>query len=256
VKSASSSDVGIRVRLSPFEQLLDANDVRLYVSRGAKAVNTRAQILFHRPYYAFSQDISRDWKSFVHDPTFPLFDQRARYVLPTTPVPNDAIGLLARWDKLRVGIEYLDTTNTMLNPDNPGQMNHRTFEHDLTYFSGFYQEGDPLGNATGGEAQTFTLRVEMDWTPRWSTRTWVLCGDRPFRDGLGDWSLDHPGATPVGNRFVEIQQIVDWHPDSIMKVSSGVSTQTQSAYLNVEGQRRTGFRWFIDLGWTWPKKPR
>jgi len=253
VKSASSSDVGVRVRLSPLEQFLDANDVRFYVSRGAKAVNTRAQILFHRPYYAFSQDLSRDWKSLWHDPTYP-WDQRARFVLPTTPVPNDAVGLLARWNKLRVGIEYLDTANSVLNPDNPGQENHRTFEHG-TYLSGFYQEGDPLGNATGGEAQTITVRTEMDWSPRWATRTWVLWGSRPFRDIPVDWSLDHPGATPVRNRFFEIQQIVDWHPDTIMKVSSGVSTQTQSAYLNVEGQRRTGFRWFIDLGWTWPKKP-
>jgi hypothetical protein len=252
VKSASSSDVGVRVRLSPFERLLSANDVRFYVSRGAKAVNTRAQILFHRPYYAFSQDLSRDWESLWHSPTYP-WNQRARYVLPTTPVPNDAIGFLARWNSLRVGVEYLDAANSMLNPDAPGKVNHRTFEHDSTYFSGFYQEADPLGNATGGEARTFTLRTEMDWSPQWATRAWMLWGDRPFRDIPADWSLDHPGASAVRNRFFEIQLVVDWRPDSIMKVSSGVSTQTQSAYLNVEGQRRTGFRWFIDVGWTWPK---
>jgi hypothetical protein len=140
----------------------------------------------------------------------------------------------------------------MLNPDSPGQVNHRTFEHGL-YPSGFYQEGDPLGNATGGEARTFTLRTEMDWSSQWATRAWVLWGDRPFRDVPVYWFLDHPDATPVRNRFFEIQLVVDWRPDAITKVSSGLSSQTQSAYLNVEGQRRTGFRWFIDVGWTWPK---
>jgi hypothetical protein len=179
--------------------------------------------------------------------------QPGRYVLPTTPVPNDAIGLLARWERLRVGVEFLDTANTMLNPDSQNGMNHRTFEHGLTYFSGFYQEGDPLGNATAGEAHTVTLRAEMNWSPQWVTRTWILVGSRPFRDVPADWALDHPGASAVRNRFVEIQLVVDWRPDAITKVSSGVSAQTQSAYLNVEGQRRTGFRWFIDVGWTWPK---
>lgn len=251
VKSASSSDVGVRVRLSPFERLLGAEDVRFYVSRGAKAVNTRTQILLHRPGYAFRQDIKRDWRSLRHQPAYP-WNQSARFVLPTSPVPNDAVGLVARWSKFRLGIEYLDTANSILNPTDPSRKNHRTFEHDI-YVSGFYQEGDPLGNATGGEARTITIRAEMDWNPRWATRTWLLWGDRPFRDELAFWQEDHPGATPVRNRFLGLQQVVEWKPDPVLRVRAGASTQHQNAYLNVKGDERTGFRWFIDLGWTWPR---
>ena len=150
------------------------------MSRGAKAVNTRAQWLLHRPGTAFSRDLHNDWISLTQAPLRP-WNQRSRYVLPSPAVPNDAVGLLIRWNQVRLGVEYLDTANTMLNPDNPGITNHRTFEHDV-YLSGFYQEGDPLGNATAGEARTITVRAEVDWTPRWSTRTWLLWGDRPFRE--------------------------------------------------------------------------
>lgn len=261
VKSASTSDVGVRIRLNPLERLLGAEDVRFYVSRGAKAVNTRMQWLVHRPGTAFREDIRNDWISLTHAPFRP-WNQRSRYVLPSPAVPNDAVGLLVNWGRVRLGVEYLDTANTMLNPDNPGMSNHRSFEHG-TYLSGFYQEGDPLGNATAGEARTVTLRAEVDWTPRWATRTWLLGGDRPFResiygtdrpdqDGLADWLLDHPGATPVRNRFLGLQQVVAWRPDPVLRVQAGVSAQRQNAYLNVKGDARTGFRWFIDLGWTWP----
>lgn len=260
VKSASSSDVGLRVRISPLEDLFNAQDVRFYISRGAKAMNTRGQILLHRPGYALSEDIRRDWRSLLHTPFYP-WHQRARYVLPTTPVPNEAVGLLIQWNRTRIGVEYLDTANSMLNPDNPGITNHRTFEQD-PYLSGFYLEGDPLGNATAGEARTVTLRAEMDLTPQWTARAWLLWGDRPFResiywtdrpyrDGLANWLQDHPGATPTRNRFLGLQQVVEWKPDARLKIRGGVSTQHQNAYLNVKGDGRTGFRWFIDLGWTW-----
>lgn len=262
VKSASSSDVGVRIRLPLLEQLFGAEDVRFYLSRGAKAVNTRTQWLLHRPGTAFREDIQNDWISLTQAPLRP-WNQRSRYVLPSPAVPNDAIGLLINWGRTRLGVEYLDTANTLLNPDNPGISNHRTFEQN-TYLSGFYLEGDPLGNATAGEARTVTLRAEVDWTSRWATRTWLLWGDRPFResyfgtdqpyqDGLADWLLDHPGATPVRNRFLGLQQVVAWHPDPVLRVQAGISAQHQNAYLNVKGDARTGFRWFIDLGWTWPR---
>lgn len=262
VKSASTSDVGVRVRLSPLESWLGAEDVRIYVSRGAKAVNTRAQILFHRPGYAFSQDLQRDFKSLVQSPLHP-WTQRARYVLPTTPVPNDAVGILIRWVGWRVGAEYLDTANTVMNPDNPGQTNHRTFEHEI-YQSGFYQEGDPLGNATAGEARTVTLRAERDWNPRWTTRTWLFWGDRPFREAyiagnqpfsnaLANWTEDHPGALPARNRFLGLQQILEWRPDAVFSLRTGASVMHQNAFLNVMGEGRTGFRWFINLSWIWSR---
>ncbi|WP_243317494.1 capsule assembly Wzi family protein [Geothrix paludis] len=263
VKSASTSDVGVRIRLNILERLFEAEDVRFYVSRGSKAVNTRMQWLIHRPGTAFRKDLRNDWISLTQAPFRP-WNQRSRYVLPSPAVPNDAVGLLVNWGRVRLGVEYLDTANSLLNPDNPGLTNHRTFEQD-TYLSGFYQEGDPLGNATAGEARTVTLRAEIDWTPRWATRTWLLGGDRPFResiygtdrpyqDGLADWLLDHPGAMPVRNRFLGLQQVVVWRPDPVLRVQAGVSTQRQNAYLNVKGDARTGFRWFIDLGWTWPRR--
>jgi len=96
--------------------------------------------------------------------------------------------------------------------------------------------------------------VAVDWSPQWATRTWLLLGDRPYRDLDFYWQQDHPGATPVRNRFLELQQVVEWRPDRVMLVRAGASAQRQSAYLNVRGDARTGFRWFIDLGWTWPAK--
>lgn len=252
VRSASTSDVGIRIRFRVLEPWLDAQDVRFYVSRGAKAVNTRTQVLVHQPFDSLAQDIERDWKSLIHTPLSP-WNQRNRYVLPTTPVPNDAVGVLVRWPAVRLGVEYLDTANSFLNPDNPGEQNHRTFAHDF-YYSGFYLEGDPLGNATAGEARTFTVRLEADWAPAWSTRTWLLWGDRPFRDDLDAWRQDHPGASPVRNHFLGLQQVVVWRPDQVLRVQAGASTQHQTAYLNEPGRGRTGFRWFLDVGWTWPRR--
>ena len=249
VKSASTSDVGIRVRITPFEQVLGAEDVRFYVSRGAKAVNTRFQILASRPFYAIRKDIEADWQSLWTAPLRPL-TLGARYVLPSTPVPNDAVGLLIKWPGIRVGFEYLDAVNSLYNPDNPGYYNHRVFEHS-TFASGFYQEGDPLGNAIGGEANTFTVRCEVDWSPSWTSRSWLFSGGRPFRDDQEFWQADHPGSAPATDRFFGLQQVVEWRPNKGFKAAVGASTQRQSAYLNQRGQTRTGFRWFMDLGWTW-----
>jgi hypothetical protein len=254
VKSASNSDVGMRVRLSPLERLTGAQDVRLYITRGSKAVNTKFQVFLHRPLYAIGRDLDRDYRNlFVdNDPTFPWY-QRQRYVAPSPEVPNDVLGLLFRWEAVRIGVEYLDTVNSIYTDYRLDYPNHRSFEHG-TYLSGFYQEGDPLGNATGGESRTFTTHAQIDWSPQWTTRSWLLIGDRPFRDWLPLWVQDHPGATPVRNRFVGLQQVVEWRPDRVLLVRTGVSAQQQKAYLNVWGDTRTGFRWFVDLGWTWPAR--
>ncbi|MDP1832875.1 MAG: capsule assembly Wzi family protein [Geothrix sp.] len=254
VQSASNSDVGIRVRLSPLEQLTGAQDVRLYITRGSKAVNTRFQVFVHRPSYAIGRDLDRDYRNlFVDFTPLEAWHQQLRYVLPSPAAPNDVFGLLFRWEALRLGVEYLDTVNSVYNNSMADYPNHRSFEHG-TYLSGFYQEGDPLGNATAGESRTFTAHAQIDWSPQWATRSWLLLGDRPFRDWPSLWELDHPGATPARNRFVEFQQVVEWRPDRVLLARAGASAQHQSAHLNVRGDARTGFRWFIDLGWTWPAK--
>jgi len=246
-RSASNADVGVRVRLDFLEHLLSAQDVRFYVSRGSKAVNINYNVAWHRPLYYLGKDLQAMW------PPTRAWDRKYWYYAPGPQVPNDTVGVLLAWSDVRLGLEYLDTVNTANQFANrPVQYGHRSFTHGL-YRTGFYYYGDPLGSGLGGEARYATLRGEWDGLPRCTLQTWIQAGQRPFRDVLADWSLDHPGKTPVDMRFEGIQQGLRWQLDPHLKVRAGYSWQHQNGIENQQGVSGNGFRWYLDCAWTWSR---
>ncbi|HJV48597.1 MAG TPA: capsule assembly Wzi family protein [Geothrix sp.] len=255
-KSASNSDVGMRIRFAFLESLLRADDVRFYVSRGSKGENTISfGLLSHRPGYYVGKDLDADWKALTNARFSNFWDRTYRYTAPTPQVPNDVIGILVNWPKWKLGLEYLDTVNARNQFDNRDvQFGFRSFTH-ADYKTGFYFEGDALGSALGGEARYGTVYVQWDPSPAFRFQSWIHAGDRPFRDTYEDWLLDHPGKAPVRNRFLGLQSVAEYRRESGMLLRLGASTERDSAVLNEQGRSGTGFRWFMDLGWTW-SRPR
>ncbi|HJU83902.1 MAG TPA: hypothetical protein VJ600_06805 [Holophagaceae bacterium] len=250
-RSASNSDVGLRVRLEPLQRLFRSDDVRFYVSRGSKAVNVQYGVFFHQPLTYLGRDIHKDWVKFSSGAWGSTWNQRTRYALPSPDVPNDTVGLLMSWPGVRLGVEYLDTVNPYNLDGRPLEAGHRSFEQG-TYLRGFYLDGDPLGEALGGEARAWTIHLQRDFGPRLSSKTWVLWGSRPFRDVAELWAEDHPGQTSTTNRLLELQQTLAWRLSANGTLRLGASYLHESAAEYVEHQARNGFRWFADLGWTWP----
>lgn len=243
-RSASNSDVGMRIRFQSLENLTGADDARIYISRGAKAVNSYFQRFFSRPFYYLKQDISRDLTSLRHHPAEP-WNRRTRYSLPSPDVPNDTVGILLKWPRFRLGVEYQDT----VNPTNQG---HRSFEHGL-YTAGFYRYGDPLGEAMGGEAVTSTLHMQVDFTSRVKGRTWIYKGYRPFRDDPNLWMNAHPGLAPERNRFLGVQQNLEFPIPNNWNVNLTAAWQQQSAVDYVPGRTRNGFRWAMEMSTRWSR---
>ncbi len=257
VISASNSDVGMRIRFQALEALLGARDVRFYVSRGSKGVHISYGPLFKKPIYYIGKDLDADWRAVVNFAPGSIWGRSYRYTAPSPIVPNDAVGMLVDWGRWKVGVEYLDTVNGRDQSDGkaPGidpLYGHRSFTHGF-YQVGFYDQGDPLGSALGGEARYGTFHVQWDPTQAWRIQGWLESGDRPFRDGLDEWLLDHQGKHPVRNRFTQLQVVVEHHGRDGFLARSGVSAQRQSAVLNEYGRGGTGFRWFQELGWTWTR---
>lgn len=251
-KSASNSDVGMRIRFPFLEDLLHARDVRIYISRGSKAVNTIPYgLLARRPLYYIGKDIRADWHDGLN--VGKIWNRSYRYTAPSPQVPNDGVGILMNWQVWKIGVEYLDTVNAS-NQFNgrPVEQGHRSFTH-WDYKSGFYYEGDALGSALGGEARYGTLYAQWDPALAWRFLAWFHAGDRPFRDVLQDWLLDHPGKTPVRDRFLGLQAVAEHRGANGMLLRLGASTERESAVLNEAGRSGLGFRWFMDVGWTWAK---
>jgi hypothetical protein len=160
-------------------------------------------------------------------------------------VPNESVGFLFAWPRVRLGLEYCDTVNL-------ADSGFRSFTHGQ-YLTGFYYYGDPLGNSMGGEAITTTARLELDFSSRLTGTTWVQTGHRPFRDNLDSWTADHPGQTPVKDHFSGVQQVLTWKVDPpYTTVDLGASWQHQSAVEYIPGNRQNSFRWFADLAFRWP----
>jgi len=247
VRSASNADIGVRLRLKTLAKVLGAEEAHFYLSRGSKAYNLNYKVASHRPLYYLGKDLQSMW------PPARAWDRTYWYYAPAPQVPNDAIGLLVSWPAFRLGLEYLDTVNAAHQFDNrPVQDGHRSFAHYF-YKAGFYYQGDPLGSGLGGEARYTTLRAEWDATPNLTLLTWLHQGQRPFRDAPEDWVLDHPGMTAVDTSFYGLQQGLRWQVDQRLRVRAGYSWQHQNGVEYVQGDAGNGFRWYLDLAWTWSR---
>lgn len=250
-RSASSSDVGMRFRSRPMERLLGAQDVRFYITRGSKAVNIIYGAAFRQPLYTLGQDLQMDWRAVRDLDPGRIWKRKARYWAPSPEVPNDVIGVLLAWERFRLGLEYLDTSNRRGQFEElPGPNGHRSFVHGL-YLTGFYHHGDALGTALGGEAKVSTLRAEWDLGSAWTAQTWLHFGQRPYMDRTEDWLLDHPGRAPVDTSFWGLQQCVSYQGRSGFRLRGGASYQYQSAVAYQQGVAGNGFRWLLELGWRW-----
>lgn len=245
-RSASNLDLGARLRLRFLEQALDAKTIHAYISRGSKNTWWPINVFIHKPVYYLGKDIEKDGKNILTGGYSWFWYEKERKSVPNLVAPNDTAGLLITWPDVRLGLEYSDTTNrasTGIKPFVTG-----------VYPTGFYSYGDPLGNAIGGEAQTATLRLDIDPNPRLTTSTWLHVGHRPFRDDLSLWVAEHPYASPAKNRFVGLQQTVNWKLRPMTTVGFGASWQRQSAVEHVEGRQGNSFRWYADLSHRWTRK--
>lgn len=246
-RSASNSDVGVRVRMNILEKVAGAERVHFYISRGSKAVNINYKVAWHKPLYYLGKDLGAMW------PPAKAWNREYWYYGPAPQVPNDVIGLLFDWKDIRLGLEYIDTVNSRSQfGGRPVQDGHRSFTHYL-YRTGFYYQGDPLGSGLGGEARYSTILFEWDVNDRCTLQTWLQSGQRPFRDVVEDWILDHPGRTPTDMSFTGIQQGLRWHPDSHLSIRAGYSWQHQNGVEYQEGISGNGFRWYLDASWRWSR---
>jgi len=248
-RSASTSDVGVRISLENLASLLGAKDARFYVTRGSKAVNIHFGAALKRPLFTLGKDLNRDWRAIKNFDLGNIWRQKYRYYAPSPEVPNDVFGILVSWDQFRLGLEYLGTTNRRSQKmDQPSPNGHRSFVNSL-YPTGFYFHGDPLGTALGGEARVITVRAEIEFSPSWSLQGWVHLGDRPYLDVTNDWLEDHPGQVPNTNKFIGIQEIATYRRSKHMTLRCGTSYQHQTAVANQKGVNGNGFRWFLELEW-------
>jgi hypothetical protein len=142
-----------------------------------------------------------------------------------------------------LGIERRSTSNSPA-------IGFRSFVNNV-YNTGFYRDGDPLGEAMGGEADFTTLRLECDFTSRLSGTFWFIRGARPFRDALTLWAADHPGALSSEDRFTDVQGDLAWNVDGARIVRAGCAWEGRSAVDYMLGNRGNGFRWFLELTARW-----
>ena len=243
-RSASNADLGFRVRVPYLEKALAARDVRVYLSRGSKGVTMTYGLFLKDPLHWLASDVSTDLKHIVQGHLSEFWYENNRKSIPNMVAPNDTIGILASWPGIRLGVEYQDTSN----PSN----SHRSFASEI-YLSGFYYHGDPLGEAMGGEARTSTVHLEWDLRPNLASGSWLLVGDRPFRDDLVDWQAQYPGAVPGRNRYYGLQQTLAWKIRNGVTLDLGASWMHNGAVDFVSGRDGNGCRWFTDLSFRWPK---
>ena len=241
--SASELDWGLRLRLWKLERPLGAESIYFYLSRGSKNEWWNIGTFLRNPVRGSLLDLEADGRRLVQGRITRIWNATDRYSAPNLTSPNDTIGLLFDWSKVRLGLEYLDAINAF----GPGV---RSFGH-YVFLSGFYYYGDPLGNALGGEARTTTLRLEADLADSIESQTFLHVGERVNRDPIDLWQQAHPGTLPTRNRFVGVQQGFNF------KVSRGITMglsaywQNQSAVDFMTGARGNAFRWFADVAYRW-----
>lgn len=244
--SASEIDWGLRLEAPLLARALGARQAWLSLSRGSKSVIWPVGLFAGNPPRYLYRDLKSDVTN-LFSGTFGFgWNYPGRYAVPNLYTPNDDVGVRVAWPRVRLGLEYLDTTN---NAD----QGHRSFAHGF-YLSGFYYHGDPLGEALGGETRAVTARLEADLGSKAALCTWVVWGNRPFRDQLDLWQADHPGALPGADRIFGVQERLTWRLTRATTLDLGAAWQRHGAVDYEAGRTGNGFRWFAEYGFTWPPR--
>jgi hypothetical protein len=241
--SSSNFDMGMRFQIQPLANLIAADRTWGYISRGSKGATTGWGVLAHKPLYWLGKDLEKDGRYALTANYRRAWYDVDHHLVPNLIVPNDAFGLLFQWPGLRLGIERRSTSNLP-------EVSYRSFVSD-TYATGFYRDGDPLGEALGGESDTTSVRVEWEVSPSLTGTLWFLRGARPFRDVPALWAADHPGASWSEDRFTDVQGDLAWKMDAARTLRVGWAWEGHSAAGYVLGNRRNGFRWFVELSARW-----
>jgi len=244
-RSSSNADVGFRIRSRPIERWLGAETVYAYFSRGSKSMDWSVGLLTRHPATYIWKDIDKEYTYFTEGRISRIYNEVGRYTSPNLSSPNDTLGFLLAWHRVRLGLEYLDAVN------NPQASSVRPFENSA-YPTGFYTYGDPLGNAIGGEARTATLRLEVEVSRSLTGTTILHRGESPFRDDPALWQAAYGNATPVADHFTGLQQTLSWRMSPATALEAGASWERHSAVANVPGDTRNGFQWYTDLTFQFP----
>ena len=242
-RSSSNFDLGMRFQLPPLANLFSADRVWGYISRGSKGVTLNWGVLAHKPLYWLGQDLEHDLRYALQADYRRTWYNRENHVVPNLLVPNDVFGVLIQWPRIRLAVERRSTSNFAFE-------SYRSFVNGI-YATGFYRDGDPLGEALGGETDTTSLRLECDLTSKLNTTVWFIRGTRPFRDNPTLWALDHPGAAWSEDRFTGLQGDVAWKIDSARTFRVGGAWEGHSDAGYILGNSGNGFRWFAELSARW-----
>lgn len=243
-RSAGELDWGLRLEWPGLARKLGAEHAWLYVSRGSKSFAWPIRVFLRNPPRYLAKDVQIDLQNLAKGRFGFGWDRTDHYALPSELHPNDTVGLLAAYPRVRFGLEYQDTVN-------PVDTGHRPFAHG-TYLTGFYYQGDALGSAQGGEARLTSARLEWDVRPALTVVTQALRGTRPFRDVEALWAADHPGASPGQDRMLGLQQELRCRVGRGLTLDLGAAWQRHGAVDYQAGRPGNGFAWFSRLGWRWP----
>lgn len=241
--SSTNFDLGMRFQIDPLATLLSAERVQGYISRGSKGVTVGWGVLVHKPLYWLGKDLEQDGRYALRADYRRAWYNVDNHVVPNLIVPDDAFGLLIQWPGVRLGLERRSTSNLP-------EVSYRSFVNGV-YATGFYRDGDPLGEALGGETDTTALRLEGDLTSKLSGTFWLLRGTRPFRDNHAYWAADHPGAAWSENRFAGLQADLVWTMDRDRTLRVGWAWENHTAVNYILGNPGNGFRWFAELSARW-----
>ena len=244
-RSSSNADVGFRIRSRPAERWLGAESVYAYFSRGSKSMDWSVGLLEKHPATYIWKDIDWEATSLSQGRLLRIYDTVGRYTSPNLSSPNDTVGVLLAWHRIRLGVEYLDAVN------NPLASAVRPFQNSV-YPTGFYTYGDPLGNAIGGEARTTTVRLEVEVSRKLSGTTIVHRGESPFRDDLSLWQAAYGDLYPAMDHFTGLQQTLKWRMSRATALEAGASWERHSAVSNIPGDTKNGFQWYTDLTFQFP----
>ena len=173
-----------------------------YISRGSKDAVWPVRVFVKDPPIT-RQGVKKDLNNLFASPNLGYWwNPNSRYTAPSLGQPNDTVGILV---DLAGGAGRAGVLGLRRHPDRRG---FRPFTHG-TYLTGFYYDGDPLGEALGGETVGTTAKVEVDSPPA-SPRPPRHAGVPPVPGQPGGLAAGPPGPVAGKNRFAGLQQTLAW----------------------------------------------